>query len=66
MPLCTDEELVNGERDVFVITPQISELKRVEILFNSRQPLDPVEITYDSRKSAVVPLVICLPGSVPY
>ena len=66
-PLCTDEELMNDEGDVFVITPQISELERVEIIFDSRQtyPND-MGNTWNNQKSPVTPMVICLPGPVPY
>ena len=63
MPLCTEKELMDCEEDVCVITPQINELECVEIPFDSQRNLlalsvEPVEITYDSQKSSVTPLVI--------
>ena len=67
MSLCTDEELMNDERDVCVITLQISELKRVEILFDSRQTRPThIESIYNDQKDSTTPMVICLPGPVPY
>ena len=71
LPPCTDEELMDCRGDVFVITPQINEPKCVEVLFNSQRiplasSIEPVEINYDSGKCVVAPLVIYLPGSVPY
>ncbi|XP_050918894.1 uncharacterized protein LOC127136374 [Lathyrus oleraceus] len=45
--------MVNSDNEVNVIVPQ----------FNDSEP---IQITYDSRKTSVTPLVINLPGPVPY
>ncbi|XP_050890777.1 uncharacterized protein LOC127096223 [Lathyrus oleraceus] len=45
--------MVNTDNEVNVIVPQ----------FNDSEP---IQITYDSRKTSVTPLVINLPGPVPY
>ena len=45
--------MVNSDNKVNVIVPQ----------FNDSEP---IQITYDSRKTYVTPLVINLPGLVPY
>lgn len=45
--------MVNSDSEVNVIVPQ----------FNDSEP---IQITYDSRKTSVTPLVINLPGPVPY
>src|SRR4051812_5855323 len=46
--------LANREDDeVFTISPQINQV-------------EPMQVKYDSRKTAVAPLVIYLPGPVPY
>ena len=42
-----------GEEEVFAIVPQIKEL-------------EPIEISYDSKKTTATPLVIYKPGPVPY
>ncbi|XP_050895728.1 uncharacterized protein LOC127102400 [Lathyrus oleraceus] len=45
--------MVNSDNEVNVIVPQ----------FNNSEP---IQITYDSRKTSVTPVVINLPGPVPY
>src|SRR3954469_10668329 len=46
--------LANREDDeVFTVSPQINQV-------------EPTQVKYDSRKTAVAPLVIYLPGPVPY
>ncbi|GAU10143.1 hypothetical protein TSUD_418590, partial [Trifolium subterraneum] len=48
-----NENDVSGDDDVFVITPEFSIPK-------------PVEVTFNSQNSVVTPLVICPPGPIPY
>jgi hypothetical protein len=45
--------MVNSDNKVNVIVPQFNDF-------------EPIQITYDSRKTSVTPLVINLPGPVPY
>ncbi|GAU51647.1 hypothetical protein TSUD_414690 [Trifolium subterraneum] len=48
-----NEDDGSGDDDVFVITPEFSIPK-------------PVEVTFNSQNSVVTPLVICPPGPIPY
>ncbi|XP_050909412.1 uncharacterized protein LOC127123212 [Lathyrus oleraceus] len=45
--------MVNSDNEVNVIVPQFNDF-------------EPIQITYDSRKTSVTPLVINLPGPIPY
>ena len=71
--MCLSELSINMVQDCLKqhIIPLLKEPERLEIPFdNGRIPsaskLQPIEITYDSQKTQVLPLVIYLPGPMPY